>query len=294
MKKVLSIVWGVLIACFGMNQLPGELIETKEIQTVLNHLDQDSIVFLNVTGTLYAPSNTLSNNQWREYFSDRVRLLISDPDLSQQLIDKIKNLIVQGIPKKNVDEITPQLIANLQDKKIVVLGITQKRMSTSYAENFGLITRNHLMNLGINLEKTLTYFAPAEIRNAKEYSFAYGILFTNKQPEGPAVISFLKRANLNPSLILMVDNSLASLESVQNALVSTGIKFKGVRYGAADAIKDHFDPTLGTIEFFAFMNDGRIMSDAEALEIKRSNSTINEEKRLDDYIRQAVYSLHKN
>jgi hypothetical protein len=287
MKRMSFFVCGILLALFGAADLTGEIIETKEIRTVLDYVDQDSLVFFNVTGTLYAPSSTLSDNQWREYFSNRVKLIVSDEASSQQLIDKIKNQIVQGIPKKNVEEITPQLIANLQNQKIVVLGITRKNMSTSYAENFGMITRNHLLSLGINLEKTLPYLASGELKDQKEYLFGYGILFTNKQPEGLAVISFVKQMNQTPSLILMVDNSRSSLESVQEALLPTGIAFKGFRYGRADNLKENFDPALGTIEFFAFIKEGSLISDAEALKIKQSNSAINYEAMLDSYISKA-------
>lgn len=294
MRQLSYIVLGALVAMCGISHLKGEVIETNEIRTVLQHVDNDSYVFFNITGTLYAPSTTLSDNQWRAYFVTRVKQKISDPDVSQQLIDKIKNRIVQEIPKKNVEDITPQMISDLQERKIVVLGITKKQMSTSYADNFGLITRNHLLSLEINFEKTLSYLKIDKTKDQTGYSFAYGILFTNKQPEGPAMISFLKQNDLHPSSIIMVDNSLASLESVQEALQSTGIGFKGIRYGRADSLIENFDPTLGTIEFFAFINEGKIMSDAEALVVKQKDSTTNYEAKLDDYIQQAAKSLQKN
>lgn len=293
MKQLSGIVWGFLIAISSLTPLMGEIIETKEIRTLLPYVNKDSYIFFNITGTLYAPSTTLSDNQWREYFSTRVKQKINDPDISQKMIDQIKNMIVQKLPKRNVEEITPQLIANLQDQKIVVFGITKKQMATSYADNFGLITRNHLLSLGINLEKTLSYLSTEKIENENGYSFAYGILFTNKQPEGPALLSFLKQNNLHPSSIIMVDNSRESLESVQEALMPTGIAFKGIRYGRADSLKESFDPTLGTIEFFALIHESKILSDAEAVDIKQNHSTVNYEAMLDDYIQQAAHALQK-
>lgn len=275
------------IAMILSGSLSGEIIQTNEISTVLDHISQDSFVFFNINGTMYEPSNTLADNQWRQYFSKRVAEIVADTQESQAIIDRTKNLIVQRIPKKSVEEKTPQLIADLQAKKIVVLGLTQKQMSTTYAENFGWLTNQHLLSLGINLEKTLAYLKQKPgSEAAKGYSFAYGILFTNKQPEGPVLLSFLEEVDQKPSSIVAVDNSLSSLESLQQALEAKGIRFTGLRYGRSDALKENFDPALGTIEFFTFLNQGRIMSDAEALKIKESNPQTNYEAQLDEYIKQ--------
>lgn len=286
MKKIQNFVYGLLFSvCTIMTPLCGEIVETNKIKDLIPYINQDSFVFLNVTGTLYAPSNALSDNQWRKYFSNLVNHVIDDSEVAEQLIDKIKKQIVTQIPKRNIEEITPRLIAHLQDKRVVVWGITQKLMATSYAENFGEITHNHLLSLNIQLEKTLQYFQIPQIPQ-EDFSFAHGILFTNKQPVGPALVSFLKHGRL-PVNVVMVDNSINSLESAQEALESTGISFTGIRYGRADS-KEDFDPTLGTIQFFAFINEGIILSDEEALKSMPVDKSIDYEALLTKYIKQAV------
>lgn len=286
MKRLFNFVWSIFFTIGAMAPLSGEIIESNEINTLRQYVDQNAFVFLNITGTLYEPSTTLSDNQWREYFAQRVKRLISDSAASQQLIDQIKNQIVQKIPKKAVEKITPDLISDLQKKQIVVLGLTKKQMSTTYAENFGWITQNHLAQLGIHLDKTLSYLRYSPQERQKSYSFAYGILFTNKQPEGPAMVSFLKEIQQKPSKIIVVDNGADALKSLEESLKPTQIPFTGIRYGRADALKANFDPTLGTIEFFAFIKEGKILSDAEALEIKKSHPQTNYESLLDQYIQQ--------
>lgn len=290
MKKISNFICGFLLAFCGMAaSLSGKIIDSADIQAMIPYINQDSFVFLNVTGTLYGPSNTLSDHQWREYFSSRVKDLVDDLDKAQELIDKVKNQIVNHIPKRNIQEITPQLIHHLQDKRIVVFGITRKQVSTSYADNFGAITDKHVLSLGIQLEKTISYFPiPKEISEQDGYTFMYGILFTNKQPVGPVLVSFLNKAGPKPYNIVMVDNSLASLENVQEALKPTGITFTGIRYGGMDALEETFDPTLGIIEFFAFINEGKILSDKEAAANKPYDKTIDYEALLDKYIQEAI------
>lgn len=269
--------------------LYSEIIETKEIKTFIPYVNQDAFVFFNVTGTLYEPSNALSDNRWREYFSYRVKEIVGDTDEAQDLIDRIKNRIVNDISKKTVEDITPRLITLLQDKNIVVLGITQKRMATSYADNFGEITHRHLLSLGIRLERTLTYYHHKSKDDAeqKEFSFAYGILFTNKEPIGNAVVSFIEQSSRVPLNIVMIDNSLDALQEVQQALEFTGIQFTGIRYGRSDHHED-YDPSLGTVEFLAFISEGEILSDEEALKMMPKDKSINYEAILDKFIQQEV------
>jgi hypothetical protein len=101
------------------------------------------------------------------------------------------------------------------------------------------------------------------------------------------VVSFLKQSGRHPAYVIIVDNSQDALESAQEALDAVGIPFIGIRYGRADA-KEEFDPTLGTVEFFAFINEGKILSDEEALKSMPIDRSHNYEKKLDEYIKQAI------
>lgn len=260
------------------------ITETNEIATALKNVDQDAFVFINITGTMYQPSNSLSDHQWRTYFAGRVNKLAVADEKKEYLIDKVKNEIVLNIPKKPVEPITAQLIADLQKKHIPVLGITKKRIATTYADNFGEITSNHLLSIGIDLRKTLEYFDVITDDDNSGYSFGYGILFSNGMAAGPALKNFLNRVPVTPSKIVMVDNTLESLESAELALESIDIPFEGFRYGCNDARKANFDPTLGTIEFFAFKYEGKILSEAEALIIKKAHPDTDFEAMLDLFI----------
>lgn len=281
LKKLLCSLAG---AALLTSPISADIIETNEISTIQQYATNDSLILFNVTDTLYAPATTLANNQWRIYFTDRVNALVSDKESADRLINKVKNDIVNHIPKTTVEECTPHLIADLQNQKIPVLGITQKQMVTSYADNFGLITSNHLQSIGINLEQTLSYLNLKNDDSETSYSFAYGLIFTNKQPVGQAVVSFLDRLEHKPAKVIMVDNSRKSLENTEAALTSTDMKFEGFRYGRADAMKANFDPALGIIQFFAFTQKNQIISDEEAKQIKQANPDVDYSALLDNYI----------
>lgn len=139
-----------LFACVLFSPLSATIVETNEISSIDNSVTKDSLVFLNVTGVLYEPANTLADNRWRMYFAERVNTLVSDQAAAGCLINKVKNDIVQNLPKKPVEEGSSQMITSLQNQQIPVLGITQKQMSAPYADNFGVITKNHLLSVGVD------------------------------------------------------------------------------------------------------------------------------------------------
>lgn len=286
LKRFLSFFVGMVLLMSNSSHIFAEIIETNEISIIQKYVTTDSLVLFNITGTLYEPASTLADNQWRIYFAERVHALISDETAANGLINKVKNDIVSHLPKKTVEDYTPQLIVNLQNKHIPVLGITQKQMATSYADNFGLITRNHLLSIGINLEHTLSYLNVKNDEGDLSHSFAFGLIFTNKKPVGPAILSFLNRLQYKPAKIIMIDNSRDSLENAEAVLISTDTKFEGFRYGRADALKTNFDPILGNIQFFAFVKEGHVFSDEEAMQIKQAYPKVNYTELLDNLILQ--------
>lgn len=276
--KNMFLFFGLLIAL----PLRAEIIETKEMAHILRYTDSRTLILFNISDTLYEPATTLADNKWRVYFAGLAAKTIPNPDA---FVNRIKYLIVKNIPKKVVERCTIHLIRELQKEQIPVLGITRKASSTSYAENFGEITNKHLKGLGIDLEVTLNFLRVLDKQDENAYSFDFGIIFTNKQPEGPAVISFLKRIPWITKKVVMVDNSREALENVEEALKATEIKFIGLRYGRCDGRKLSFDPDLGTIQFLEYVKKGRVMYDEEAKKYKAEHPDISFEALMVDYIR---------
>lgn len=269
--------------------LQADIVESNEISIVREYASDDTLVLFNVTGVLYGPSTTFGDNQWRLYFADRVNKIVKNPEIAQDLIDKVKSESVLNIPKKAIEPITATLIAELQSNEIPVFGITKKLPTTSYAENFALVTSNHLHSIGIELENTMAYLPMNKRGDDGTHTFLYGMIFTSKKPVGQGILGFLKRLIYHPTKIVLIDNERASLEEAEAALAETGIAFQGIRYGRTD--DDKFDPTLGTIEFMAWINDKKVMSDEEALLIKQSNPNVNYEIMLDVYIHRSAFML---
>lgn len=262
------------------------IIESNKIDSVLNYADQNSLVLFNISNTLYEPLVTMADKRWRTFFGERAEQALGNSELAQKLSDRVEGIIVAKIPKKLVEENTPLIIKRLQEQKISTFGITQKRLSTPYAPNFGEITSQHLIDLGINLQKSLAYTKvnPTESAN---FVFTYGIIFTQKKTEGMGLRDFLAALNETPKKVIVIENSAQNLKEIEETLSHQNIDFIGIRYGRADSKKAEFDPILGVIQFLAFVSSGetKVLSDQEALAIKMQHPHADRLEELDSWIK---------
>lgn len=272
-----------LFVLLCVTALQAEIKEADKLSDVNGYVNSESLVFVNISDVLYAPGSTLADNQWRLYFTDRVHHLVNDKEAAEKLINRVKNQIVNDIPKKLVDAEAPTIVQSLQERQIPVLGITRKMPKAPYVSNFDEVTSKHLQTLGIHLEKTMAYLSKGATLSPS-YSLAYGIVFTNKQAEGPAVLSFIESLDKLPKAIVMVDNSKEALESVQDALKATGIRFIGLHFDCCYERAQRFDADLGTIEFLSYVNEHKMLSDDDARVIKAKSP--HQEALLDAYIQQ--------
>jgi hypothetical protein len=285
MKKIYACLFSLMFL-----SLEAKIIEIDGIQSVNDYLTDDSVLFMNVGDTLFAPSSMLADYQWREYFVERVNALVSDPDRAEYLINRVKGIIVEKIPKVPPEAVTPSFIAELQERQVPVLGLSQRFFSTAYAPNNGEIVSNHLLGFGIDLSETLTYYNVQEFNNP-ESAFHFGILFTNKNPIGPSLVDFFEKTPSLPAHVVLVSDSAESLEEGIESLAGIQVEALGLRYGQIDARKAAFDPDIGTLEFFAFFFQNELMTDEEAEELKALNAGFSMQLVLDLWILTETINL---
>lgn len=272
----------LILSLLVFSSIYGEIAEIQTIESLKPYVQDNTVVFLNVGDTLFAPSSMLADYKWRQYFVERANLVLGESKAAP-VIDLVKGIIVEKIPKITPEKGTAAFIESLQKDQIPVLGYTERFFSTSYAPNNGKITSQQLINIGIDLEKTLKFFPAKDYQNEK-YAFQYGMLFSNKTPMGPAIVDFFQTEGLKPARVILVDDATEALESSGKALAPLNIDFVGLRYAKSDEWKKSFDTTLGTIEFFSYMTENKLMSDEEAQQVKEKNPNVNWEERLDVWI----------
>lgn len=270
----------LLTMCIVFSSLSAKITETNEIQTILPYIKQDSLVFFNLSDVLFEHTTYVAEGQFRDYFQARAAVLIEDAEQRAKLVNRVRNLLVTKLPKQNVEEVTASLVENLQKRKIPVLGITQKMLSTPYASNFGELTHQALIDRGIDLAKTLDYLSLPVEQVTADYTFKWGVLFTEHHPIHSSLTAFLHHNSYTPAEIIMIDNDLECLESAQAAAQALEVPFQGIQYTKGDERKAQFNLKAAILQFF-FLLDGHILPNEYAL-LLTSSSTDEEFKTLLD------------
>lgn len=275
----------IALSFLTVSPIYASIAEIDKIESLTSYLHKDTLVLLNVGDTLFSPSSMLADNQWREYFVERANAVAMTSEAAQSAIDEVKALIVEKVPKATPEPVTAEFVASLQKGEVPVFGFSKRCFATSYAPNNDLITYNQLLRLNIDLVKTLSYYPAQEYQN-EAHAFKYGMIFTNKNPIGPAIIEFLVNNNHTPAHIIVVGDALSDLEEAEQTLSAIHVTFQGLRYGRIDARKKDFDRDLGTIEFFAFYNEGKLLTDEEAMQLRQANPAFDPSAALDEWICQ--------
>ena len=270
------------------------IIPTDKIETLLAVSNKKSLILSDITNTLYKPCNTLSDKNWRTYFAKKVRETITDPAIATKIANTVENIIVNKIDKKPVYDKAPAVIKELQKQEIPILAITMKSWSAPYDPFFGITTSNHLEKLGIHLENSVPFVATKEqgsdIQEYPEYTFAKGIIFTNKNLLNKSLDAFLNRLEKKPEQIVIFENSESQKEKLESVIKAHGIALTYVRHSFVDNCEP-IDPILGNIEFLEFMEGSHVIFDDEALSIKNNNAQIDYENLLKEYIKNNSIKL---
>lgn len=274
------------------------LIETTNIEKLLEVSNKNTLIISDITNTLYKPCNTMSDKKWRTYVANRVHEVISDSTLASKVAHSIENIIVNQVDKDLVHQNMPAVIKELQDKEVPFIAISLKNWSAPYDPNFGITTSNHLKKLDIDLEKSVpligkmknnansNYEPIQEMHKTDEYTFAKGIIFTNKNPLDKALDAFLNRLEKKPQHIIILENAYENKEKLETIIKAHNIAVTFIRHKSSENQENSFNPTIGTIEFLQFMKNSKVILDEEAKKINDDNSSVDYETLLKDFIKE--------
>lgn len=273
-----------------------DAIEVTDMSVLLEVSNQSTLILTDISDTLYKPCNTMSDKKWRIYVADRVREFVSDPILASKIANSIENIIVNQVDKELVYKNAPSVIQELQANGIPLIAISLKNWAAPYDPNFGVTTSNHLKKLGIDLEKSVPLVGRMkidanssceyvqEVNTTDEYTFAKGIIFTNKKPLDRALDAFLRRLEKKPERIVIFENSYEHREKLASVIKAHHIGLTFIKHQPLEPQENSFDPTLGTIEFLQFMQNSGIILDEEAKRVKENNPSVDFEALLKDCI----------
>lgn len=230
------------------------VFESDKLSDIVQHVDNETLVVLDIDNTLIAPVQWLGSDQWAWH---RAKTLLKEGMSMQQVYAQVSGewQRVHAVTEvETIEENTASIIHDLQARNCPVIALTSRR--PSYAD----ITFRELNSVNIR-------FANSAIQGVEDFFrqdvlYKEGILFISiMQDKGAMLAELLRYSGYHPKKIVFVDDKLSYVQSVEAACSKLEIDFVGVRYSGADAQVATFNPNAADKQLL-FLN--RILSNEAA------------------------------
>lgn len=254
MKKI---CFTLLVLCLFFNQsiLTAKIIETNEIESILDYAKPNTLLLFDIDNTLMEPVQELGNDQWFRYqLKKYLKEGLSESLALKKALSEWRS--IRNITKMRlIEDEAARVVQTLQEGSYMTMGLT--------TQGLGLSTRTveQLEELGIDF----TAHSPSKwehfFDNGGGVLFRGGILFTAGTNKGAALLHFLQLLDYRPEQIVFINDKASHIREVEVMCEREHIPFIGLRYGALDEKVANFRSDIAEIQYEQF---GHIISDAEA------------------------------
>lgn len=255
-----------------------EIIQIQKIEDISSTIDSPhTLVLFDMDDTLTDSTISLGSGAWRKYIRKKIEdyekqygSKCSDEDLHDLLTFYVAN----RVPVKPVEELLPQVVADLQTKGIPVFVFTARGKSKWYStdlEGIQNLTTRQLETAGYHFELSKL---PPKLQAIDPKTYENGVIYSSPLKKGLFLKNLLKKTDYQPSKIIFIDDKLDQVQSMEEAALGLKIPFVGFWYTRADKEHQNFDSMIATIQLIELMNHERILDDAEALSIKKQIGNI--------------------
>lgn len=227
--KIILLLLLILLtpSCFFKNFESIKLINSfNEID--FNIIASDSLVILDVDETLIQPKDTLIINEHsQEAKNFKVKLIQQYPDIKNW--DNLYSIMILQAERPLLEPDIIEKINQLKNRNIPVIALTAMNTGKiGYIEHTEQWRYEQLKSLGF--EGSYSNLNTSLPSSQGHPVFYKGILATDLAAKGPILGSFLDYIALKPKQIIMIDDSLDMLKSVEAESKSRGIQFQGYHY----------------------------------------------------------------
>jgi phosphoserine phosphatase len=205
------------------------------MQDILPYVDHETLVIFDIDNTVAEGSVIIATDQC---FQHRVRKHMDAGAIDQQAAAEFLPIYWQLqmiLPLKPVEECTPQLIRDLQQKGLKVIALT--------ARSFPILERTIAQLYEINIDFSLSALTQEEfdIRLKDRLLYKNGIIFCGQNDKGEALRAIFEIINYYPKKIIFIDDKEKYLKCVQHVADELNIPFIGIRYSCCDEKVKNFD-----------------------------------------------------
>lgn len=218
-----------------------EIHQLKEVEQILSTpLSSSDWVLFDIDYTLTAPDHPALQMSVIKQNKQRFRQELAQ--FTEQERDLLPMLMVTQTPNKLTEAAVPELLDVLRRRGATVLGFTSA--DTSVFPDVGEVPTwrsRELKRLGITFEASQIPYEHFELKYFPPFRGTYplysdGILYANNLPgKGEVLAAFIDTLQDRPTRVVLVDDTLDKLQSVQEAMDQKKIPFLGLHYQPIDA-----------------------------------------------------------
>jgi len=266
LKNSLNLTLFFLLATtvFCLPKTDATIAEITNMRDILPEITSDTLVLMDLDDTCVATESMLGSSPWWEYFTRKMMSAKFDTTTTFHRVFPLIGKVIQSIPLKSIENETPLLVRSLQEQNIVVWALTARIKEAPYDPNFAASTHFQLQKAGFDFELSPLPSAANLTRATFPKIFAHGIIFTTHKLKGPVLKQFLQDIDFYPAKIVMVDDKMKHLESVETSLQELNIPCVCFRYTRLDQAETTFDPLISNLQLKALLTQGYIPTDEQA------------------------------
>jgi hypothetical protein len=230
--------------CLSTISLSAKIIETKSFSEVPCYVDVDTLLVLDIDDTLLIPVQMLGCDEW---FTHRLNLHIDQGMSFSHALDRslaeweaIRHLTEMEV----VEPGTEQIVKQLQEKGIPIMGLTTQGIALSHRTILQL--KSHHLDLSTTAPfSTHHYFEQKDLG----VLFRKGVLFTSGTGKGTALFTLCDHFGCAPKKIVFINDKATHLRDIETEAEKRGVEFIGLRYSYSDNRKAKFDPKVAELQF---------------------------------------------
>lgn len=210
--------------------------ESFAFRDILPLIHHDSWIFLDLDNTVIESRSEVGGDQWFTCMIQMACETLLDSDTACRYVIDIYHSIQHIVRAQAVEAEAVFLIRALQDIGLPVVALT--------ARDYCLLapTVRQLNEAGIRFFESYYYFmgdnfdpeCPVSLTQDNKTILDHGIIFCAGQNKGKCLQAFFEFLGRQPAHLVMVDDKLRHLETVQTLALQLQIPFNGLRYGYLD------------------------------------------------------------
>ncbi|MCE2991612.1 MAG: DUF2608 domain-containing protein [Candidatus Jidaibacter sp.] len=270
MRKIYTfLLFALLTGCTANNQTNTiKSIQSYDQVDFENITDPATVVLFDVDETLIQPEDTYLINEHSERgLRFRQSLIQKHPKIMK--MHDIGGIILDQAARPLIEKEVINKIRTLKKNNINVFAITA--MNTGEYSNIGRMERwryEHLKKLGFEgTYQNYDFYLQGFKRKPVFYK---SIIATDLEDKGEVLMATLDKINLRPQKIIMFDDTLEFLYSVEKECKKRGIIFFGYHYNGAK--KKDWDENVISFQAEYLIKHKKWLSDAEVKEKMRKNA----------------------